>query len=160
MSHSERPDPFFSDRKSLHIRLINQPFSSLEVNKKGRIMASNSTYAMKNDFDATTPDKPSTPDAIKAMGKAPEYKLYKRRWIVLCIFVLYSASNSMQWIQYAIIADVIMEYYNTSSFWVDWTSMIFMITYIPLIFPASWMLDKFVSIFLNFILIVISVVYV
>ncbi|XP_077299104.1 histamine transporter [Arctopsyche grandis] len=107
-------------------------------------MASNSTYAMKNDFDATTPDtKPSTPDAIKAMGKAPEYKLYKRRWLVLFIFVLYSASNAMQWIQYAIIADVIMDYYNTSSIWVDWTSMIFMITYIPLIFPASWMLDKF-----------------
>lgn len=100
---------------------------------------------MKNDFDAETPDKPCTPDAVKCLGKPTEYKLYTRRWLVLAIFVLYSASNAMQWIQYSIIADVIMEYYNVSAIWVNWTSMIYMITYIPLIFPASWMLDKYVS---------------
>lgn len=35
-------------------------------------------------------------------------------------------------------------YYDITSTWVDWTSMIFMILYIPLIFPASWILDKLV----------------
>lgn len=36
-------------------------------------------------------------------------------------------------------------YYGISSSWVDWTSMIYMILYIPLVFPGSWLLDKLVS---------------
>lgn len=86
----------------------------------------------------------TTPDPLVSK-EATEYKLYKRRWIVLALFVLYSASNAMQWIQYSIIADVIHKYYSVSYLAIDWTSMIFMITYIPLIFPASWILTKKVS---------------
>lgn len=88
-------------------------------------------------------------DYVKAIegGMQPtqvlETKIYKRRWLILIIFVLYSASNSMQWIQYSIIANIVTRYYNVSSFLVDMTSMIYMITYIPLIFPASYLLDKF-----------------
>lgn len=71
-----------------------------------------------------------------------EYKVYTRRWFMLIIFVLYSASNAFQWIQYSIIANVIMQYYNVTSTAVDWASMVYMVTYIPLIFPASYLLDK------------------
>ncbi|KAI5632862.1 major facilitator superfamily domain-containing protein [Phthorimaea operculella] len=71
-----------------------------------------------------------------------EYTVYPIRWVVLFIFVFYSASNSMQWIQYSIIQDAVVNYYGVSSITVYWTSMIYMITYIPLIFPASWLLDK------------------
>ena len=39
-----------------------------------------------------------------------EYKVYTRRWIVLVIFVFYSASNAMQWIQFSIIANVVQKY--------------------------------------------------
>ncbi|GAB1864015.1 Feline leukemia virus subgroup C receptor-related protein 2 [Camponotus japonicus] len=72
-----------------------------------------------------------------------EIKIYKKRWLMLFFFVLYSASNAMQWVQYSIIANIVMRYYNVSSFLIDMTSMIYMITYIPLIFPASYLLDKF-----------------
>ncbi|XP_033254476.1 feline leukemia virus subgroup C receptor-related protein 1-like [Drosophila miranda] len=80
-------------------------------------------------------------------GNAPPegYKVYARRWAVLILFVLYSASNAMQWIQYTIINNIITRYYGISDKWVDWTSMIYMILYIPLIFPGSWFLDKVVS---------------
>lgn len=75
--------------------------------------------------------------------KAPkEYQVFPIRWLVLFVFVFYSASNSMQWIQYSIIQDAVVKYYGVSSIQVYWTSMIYMITYIPLIFPASWLLDK------------------
>ncbi|XP_026319564.1 uncharacterized MFS-type transporter C09D4.1 [Hyposmocoma kahamanoa] len=75
--------------------------------------------------------------------KSPvEYVVYPIRWAVLFIFVFYSASNSMQWIQYSIIQDAIVKYYGVNSITVYWTSMIYMITYIPLIFPGSWLLDK------------------
>lgn len=53
----------------------------------------------------------------------------------------------MQWIQYSIITDIVMKYYKVDAFLVDMTSMIYMITYIPFIFPASYILDKYVSIF-------------
>ncbi|XP_015180295.1 PREDICTED: feline leukemia virus subgroup C receptor-related protein 1 isoform X5 [Polistes dominula] len=59
------------------------------------------------------------------------------------IFVIYSASNAMQWIQYSIIANIVERYYKVTSVLVDLTSMIFMIAYIPFIFPASYLLDKF-----------------
>lgn len=74
-----------------------------------------------------------------------EIKVYKKRWLILIIFVVYSASNSMQWIQFSIISNIVTKYYNVSDYAVDMTSMIYMITYIPLIFPASYLLDKFVS---------------
>ncbi|KAJ8736680.1 hypothetical protein PYW08_007336 [Mythimna loreyi] len=73
---------------------------------------------------------------------APEYTVFPIRWLVLFVFVFNSASNSMQWIQYTIIQDAVVKYYGVSSIQVYWTSMIFMITYIPLIFPASFLLDK------------------
>lgn len=73
-------------------------------------------------------------------------KLYKRRWIVLTVFILYSALNSLQWIQYAIISNIIMKYYNVSSLAVEWTSIIYMALYTPLILPASYVVDRKVSI--------------
>lgn len=79
--------------------------------------------------------------------KSPtQYIVYPVRWVVLFIFIFYSASNSMQWIQYSIIQDAVVKYYGVTSITVYWTSMIYMITYIPLIFPASWLLDKTVRI--------------
>lgn len=39
----------------------------------------------------------------------------------------------------------LFRYYGISDKWVDWTSMIYMILYIPLIFPGSWFLDKMVT---------------
>ncbi|XP_043490525.1 feline leukemia virus subgroup C receptor-related protein 1 [Polistes fuscatus] len=90
-----------------------------------------------------------SPDYVKAVegGVQPtqvtETKIYSRRWLILMIFVLYSASNAMQWIQYSIIANIVERYYKVTSVLVDLTSMIYMITYIPFIFPASYLLDKF-----------------
>lgn len=79
-----------------------------------------------------------------------DYVVTRRRWIILALFVVYSASNSMQWTQYTIINDVVVAYYGVSSTLVSWTSMVYMITYVPLIFPASWLLDKVVSFCLTF----------
>ncbi|XP_063357847.1 uncharacterized MFS-type transporter C09D4.1 [Cydia amplana] len=79
---------------------------------------------------------------LESPSKKVEYKVYPTRYLMLGIFVFYSASNAFQWIQYSIIQDAVVKYYEVSSITVYWTSMIYMITYIPLIFPASWLLDK------------------
>lgn len=72
-------------------------------------------------------------------------KVYKRRWIIITLYILYSAINALQWIQYAIISNIITKYYNVSSLSVDWTSIIFMALYTPLVLPASYIVDKKVS---------------
>ncbi|CAF3908467.1 unnamed protein product [Rotaria magnacalcarata] len=79
------------------------------------------------------------------------YKVYPRRFAILAIFCLCSLSSGFQWIQYVIIQNIIVRYYNESlpdSFEaknnaVTWTSLSYMVTYIPLMFPAMWLLDRY-----------------
>jgi FLVCR family feline leukemia virus subgroup C receptor-related protein len=67
---------------------------------------------------------------------------YHRRWLMLAIFILCSTTNSMHWLQYSIIANIMVRYYNVTNIAINWTSMIYMACYIPLVFPASWVLDR------------------
>lgn len=69
-------------------------------------------------------------------------RLYKRRWMIVLLFSAYSLSNSYQWIQYGIINNIFTKFYNVDTFAIDWMSMVFMLTYIPFIFPVTWLLDK------------------
>ncbi|XP_070835847.1 choline/ethanolamine transporter flvcr2a isoform X3 [Chaetodon trifascialis] len=75
-------------------------------------------------------------------GSAATTRLYKRRWAIVFLFSSYSLSNAYQWIQYGIISNIIMKFYNVEAFAVDWLSMIYMLTYIPFVFPVTWILDK------------------
>lgn len=78
-----------------------------------------------------------------SITKTPlEYKVCRTRWVILAIFCIHSGLNSMQWCQYAIIQDAVAGYYGVTSRTVYWTSLIFMLMYIPLVFPASWLLSK------------------
>ena len=70
------------------------------------------------------------------------YTVYSVRWMMLAMFVFYSASNAFQWTQLVIITSILEKYYGVTTLAVYWTSMIYMVLYIPLIFPASWLLDK------------------
>ncbi|XP_007481426.1 feline leukemia virus subgroup C receptor-related protein 1 [Monodelphis domestica] len=67
--------------------------------------------------------------------------LTPRRFVVLLIFCLYSLVNAFQWIQYGIISNVFQDFYGVTSLHIDWLSMVYMLFYIPLIFPATWLLD-------------------
>ncbi|XP_034433139.1 feline leukemia virus subgroup C receptor-related protein 2 isoform X5 [Hippoglossus hippoglossus] len=71
-----------------------------------------------------------------------ETKLYKRRWVMLLIFSAYSMSNAFMWLQYSIIGDIFMRFYGIDSLASDWLSMIYFLTYIPLILPVMWLLDN------------------
>ncbi|XP_063354183.1 heme transporter FLVCR2 isoform X1 [Pelmatolapia mariae] len=68
-------------------------------------------------------------------------RLYTRRWMIVFLFSSYSLINAYQWIQYAIISNIIMKFYKVEAFAVDWLSMVYMLTYIPFIFPVTWLLD-------------------
>uniref|UniRef100_UPI00398EE403 choline/ethanolamine transporter flvcr2a isoform X2 n=1 Tax=Pristiophorus japonicus TaxID=55135 RepID=UPI00398EE403 len=77
-----------------------------------------------------------------AKDQALPTKLYRRRWVIVILFSCYSLCNAFQWIQYSIINNVVMKYYNVASFTIDWLAMIYFVVYIPIIFPVTWLLDK------------------
>ncbi|XP_025988428.1 feline leukemia virus subgroup C receptor-related protein 2 [Solenopsis invicta] len=68
-------------------------------------------------------------------------KVYKKRWLMLILYMIYAGVNS-QWIEYAIITNIVTRYYGVSSLMVDWTSMIFMAIYVVFAFPALYVIDK------------------
>ena len=73
---------------------------------------------------------------------SPQCQVYAKRWLILGIFVLYSASNSSQWVQYTIIENIVEKFYKVSATTVSWTSMIYMVTYIAFILPANYLLER------------------
>lgn len=75
-------------------------------------------------------------------GSAATTRLYKKRWVIVFLFSSYSLCNAYQWIQYGSISNIIRKFYNVEAVAVDWLSLIYMLTYIPLIFPVTWLLDK------------------
>lgn len=77
-----------------------------------------------------------------------EIKLYKRRWLILFLYVMYATSSAMQWVEYCIITNIVEKYYNVTSYAVDWTSLVTMVTYPPLLIPATYVIDKMVSLLL------------
>nr|XP_061798233.1 heme transporter FLVCR2-like [Nerophis lumbriciformis] len=72
----------------------------------------------------------------------PTTRLYFKRWAIVFLFGAYSLSNAYQWIQYGIISNIVVKFYLVDAFAVDWLSMIYMLTYIPFIFPVTWLLDR------------------
>ncbi|XP_056282082.1 feline leukemia virus subgroup C receptor-related protein 2-like isoform X3 [Pseudoliparis swirei] len=75
-------------------------------------------------------------------GSAATTHLYKKRWLIVFLFSAYSLSNGYQWIQYGSISNIMMKFYGVDSFSIDWLAMVFMLTYIPFIFPVAWLLQK------------------
>ncbi|XP_077395108.1 choline/ethanolamine transporter flvcr2a isoform X7 [Festucalex cinctus] len=75
-------------------------------------------------------------------GPASTTRVYRKRWAIVLLFSAYSLSNAYQWIQYGIISNIVVKFYQVDYFAVDWLSMIYMLTYIPFIFPVTWLLDQ------------------
>ncbi|CAG9534238.1 unnamed protein product [Cercopithifilaria johnstoni] len=92
-----------------------------------------------NEPKTSTVEETAPRNTLKSEG----IHLYKRRYYILLMFALLSASNSMQWIEYSVISHIIVEFYSVSYVAVNWTSMIYMLTYIIFVLPASWVLDKY-----------------
>lgn len=82
------------------------------------------------------------PEGNLEVSSVSSTRLYRRRWVILLLFSSYSLCNAFQWIQYGIINNIFMKFYQVSSFAVDWLSMVYMLTYIPFIFPVTWLLER------------------
>lgn len=72
-------------------------------------------------------------------------KLYKKRWCILSLYVLYAAVTGVPWVQYSVISDLVIKYYGVSARAVDWTSMIMMGLYPVMLLPGTYIMDKLAS---------------
>ncbi|CAN9507384.1 unnamed protein product [Ophioblennius macclurei] len=98
----------------------------------------------KKELDAgDAPPRPvtDTDTQTQTQTQTQPTRLYKRRWLIVLLFSCYSLSNSYQWIQYGIIGNIFTKFYDVDDFTIDWMSMIYMLTYIPFVFPVTWLLD-------------------
>lgn len=86
------------------------------------------------------------PPSDTGPDKQRDLKLYKARWVILAVYMMYSMANAVHWIQYSIISNITAKFYDVSNFAIDTTSTIYMIVYVPLVVPASWVLDRLVSV--------------
>ena len=73
--------------------------------------------------------------------KETSFKVYGYRWIVLLAFMGVVAINQLLWITFASITSKATEYYNVSDLSIGLLSMSFMIVFIFVSIPASWVID-------------------
>ncbi len=74
---------------------------------------------------------------------ASNYKLYKYRWVVLAVFMFINLTIQILWITYAPITGPAAEYYGVSDLQIGLLAMPFMIAFIPLSIPVSWVIDTY-----------------
>jgi sugar phosphate permease len=71
------------------------------------------------------------------------FKTYGYRWVVLTVFMLAVASNQALWITFASITSSSAAYYGVSDLAIGLLSMSFMVTYLVVSIPASWVIDTY-----------------
>ena len=71
------------------------------------------------------------------------FKVYRTRWFMLIIYMVMVAANQLLWITFAPITGDATRYYGVSDLSIGILSMCFMIVYVVVSIPASWIIDKY-----------------
>jgi len=69
------------------------------------------------------------------------FKIYGYRWVVLLAFMFVVAVNQLLWITFAPITSDAAKYYRVSDLSIGLLSLSFMVVYIVVSIPASWVID-------------------
>jgi cyanate permease len=69
------------------------------------------------------------------------FKVYGYRWVVLLSFMAIVAVNQLLWITFASVTTQAMTFYGVSDLSIGALSLIFMVVYLFVSFPASWLID-------------------
>jgi MFS family permease len=70
-------------------------------------------------------------------------RLYGYRWVMLLSFMFINLTIQVLWICFAPVTGQAAVFFHVSELRIGLLAMIFMIVYIPVSFPASWMIDTF-----------------
>jgi MFS family permease len=71
------------------------------------------------------------------------FKLYGYRWVVLGVFMFINLTIQMLWITYAPITGPAAVFYGVTDLQIGLLAMSFMIAFIPLSIPVSWVIDTY-----------------
>jgi MFS family permease len=74
---------------------------------------------------------------------ATNYKLYTYRWVVLAVFMFINLTIQILWITYAPITGPAAAFYGVTDLQVALLATSFMIAFIPLSIPVSWVIDTY-----------------
>lgn len=72
-----------------------------------------------------------------------QYKVYGYRWVVLAVFMFINLTIQMLWITYAPITGPAAQFYGVTDLQIGLLAMTFMIAFIPLSIPVSWVIDTY-----------------
>jgi MFS family permease len=72
-----------------------------------------------------------------------QYRVYGYRWVVLGVFMFINLTIQMLWIGYAPITGPAARFYGVSDLQIGLLAMSFMIAFIPLSIPVSWVIDTY-----------------
>src|SRR5512138_2250734 len=70
-------------------------------------------------------------------------KLYGYRWVILAVFMFINLTIQMLWIAYAPITGPAAQFYGVTDLKIGFLAMSFMIAFIPLSIPVSWIIDTY-----------------
>ena len=79
--------------------------------------------------------------AVQTSSQTSLVRTYAYRWIILAVFAAALAVNQIAWITFAPITDSAATYYGVSTLAIGLLSAIFMLVYIIVSIPASWVID-------------------
>jgi MFS family permease len=77
------------------------------------------------------------------MAEPAAVRLYGYRWVVLGGFALLNAVVQANWINFAPVTDEAAAFYGVSELWIGLLSMVFMLVFIVVSIPASYVIDTF-----------------
>lgn len=72
-----------------------------------------------------------------------QYKVYGYRWVMLALFMVMVAANQVLWITFAPITVDAASFFKVSDLMIGILSMSFMIVYMVVSIPASWIIDTY-----------------
>lgn len=75
--------------------------------------------------------------------EANKIKVYSYRWIILILYFLITVIIEIQWLTFASIASAAQDFYDATALQIDFLSMIYMIVFIILSIPASYIIDTY-----------------
>ena len=68
------------------------------------------------------------------------------RWVILALYSFSLGCNAMMWISVSPILSVVSKVihsktYDVADIWVEMCSLVYMIIYVPIVFPSNYILD-------------------
>lgn len=82
-------------------------------------------------------------ETARPTAAASPFQVYAYRWVVLAVFMFINLTIQILWITYAPITGLAAAYYGVTDLQIGLLAMSFMIAFIPLSLPVSWVIDSY-----------------